>query len=44
YGSGAGGDITLNWTAGSAIPEPSTFAALAGVAALGLAALRRRRA
>lgn len=28
----------------SAIPEPSTFAALAGLAALGLAASRRRRA
>ena len=30
--------------AGSVIPEPSTYAALAGVAVLGLAALRRRRA
>jgi hypothetical protein len=28
----------------SAVPEPSTYAALAGVAVLGLAALRRRRA
>lgn len=28
----------------TAIPEPSTFAALAGVSVLGLAALRRRRA
>ena len=28
----------------SAVPEPSTYAALAGVAALGLAACRRRRA
>ena len=37
------GNDTLNFQS-SAIPEPSTFAALAGVAVLGLAALRRRRA
>jgi hypothetical protein len=32
------------FTIAPAIPEPSTYAALAGVAVLGLAALRRRRA
>jgi len=31
-------------TVASPVPEPSTYAALAGVAVLGLAALRRRRA
>lgn len=36
-------DLVINYTV-SAIPEPSSFAALAGVGALGLAALRRRRA
>ncbi|MBC8039005.1 MAG: PEP-CTERM sorting domain-containing protein, partial [Opitutaceae bacterium] len=32
------GDLTI-----SSVPEPSTFAALAGIAVLGLATLRRRR-
>ncbi len=32
------------WPAGPAIPEPSTYAALAGVAVLGLAFWRKRRA
>ena len=32
----------LSFTAASAIPEPSTYAALAGAAVLGLAAFRRR--
>ncbi len=41
YGSGAGADVTLNWI--SSIPEPSTYAAIAGVAVLGLAAMRRRK-
>lgn len=36
----ASGDLTILSTA---IPEPASFAALAGVAGLGLAALRRRR-
>ncbi len=37
-------DIVLNGTVtASAVPEPSTFALLAGVAGLGFAALRRRR-
>jgi autotransporter-associated beta strand protein len=39
----SGTDILLNYTA-AAIPEPSTYAALAGVAALGLVLWRRRRA
>jgi autotransporter-associated beta strand protein len=39
-GSGSGGDVVLHWTA---IPEPSAFAALAGLGALGFAASRRRR-
>jgi hypothetical protein len=33
----------LSFTAASAIPEPSTYAALVGAAALGLAAYRRRQ-
>jgi fibronectin-binding autotransporter adhesin len=37
-----GNDLNLNFTA-SAIPEPSTYAALAGTFALGLAACRKRR-
>jgi fibronectin-binding autotransporter adhesin len=37
-----GNNLNLNFTA-SAIPEPSTYAALAGVCALGLAAWRKRR-
>jgi autotransporter-associated beta strand protein len=36
-----GSDVVLNYTA---IPEPSTYAALLGVLALGIAAWRRRRA
>lgn len=37
-------DLTLRvWTTTAAVPEPSSFAALAGVTVLGLAALRRRR-
>jgi len=45
-GTSAASSITLNSvavTSITAIPEPSTFAALAGVAGLGLAAGRRRR-
>jgi hypothetical protein len=38
----SGNQLLLNYTGGSAIPEPSTCAALAGLAALGLAAWRRR--
>jgi hypothetical protein len=34
---------TGDWLTTSAIPEPSTYAALAGLAALGLAAWRRKR-
>ena len=37
-----GNSLDLNFTA-SAIPEPSTYALGLGAAALGLAALRRRR-
>jgi hypothetical protein len=36
-----GNDLNLNFTA-SAIPEPSAYAALAGLCALGLALHRRR--
>jgi autotransporter-associated beta strand protein len=38
----AGNNLTLNFTAASAIPEPSTYAAIFGAAALALAAHRRR--
>jgi autotransporter-associated beta strand protein len=38
----SGNNLNLNFTA-SAIPEPSTYAALAGLAALGLAFYRNRR-
>jgi len=39
----SGRDLSLNYAgSASAIPEPSTYAALAGIAALGLAAWRRR--
>jgi len=34
----------LHTVAATAIPEPSTYAALLGLAVLGLAAYRRRRA
>ncbi len=36
--------LYLNYTGASAVPEPSTYAALLGASALGLAAWRRRRA
>ncbi len=36
-------NVQINAVAASAIPETSTFAAVAGVAVLGLAAIRRRR-
>ncbi|MDB6113554.1 MAG: autotransporter, partial [Lacunisphaera sp.] len=39
--SAVGNNLYLNYTA--AIPEPATFAALVGLAGLGLVALRRRR-
>jgi autotransporter-associated beta strand protein len=39
----SGHDLSLHYTA-SAVPEPSTCAMIAGLAALGLATLRRRRA
>jgi fibronectin-binding autotransporter adhesin len=38
-----GTDLNLNFLSASAIPEPGTYGALAGLAALGLAAHRRRR-
>lgn len=38
-----GNDLTLNFAAATAVPEPSTYAALAGLGALGLALYRRRR-
>ena len=40
----AGGEIRGNITGATAIPEPSSFAALAGLAGLALAGTRRRRA
>lgn len=48
-GSGSLMEMAFSTTAGEslvagAVPEPATYAALAGVAALGIAALRRRRA
>jgi hypothetical protein len=41
---GATGNDVITIGSSTIIPEPSTYAALAGVAVLGLAALRRRRA
>ncbi|MDI1248357.1 MAG: autotransporter-associated beta strand repeat-containing protein, partial [Lacunisphaera sp.] len=38
----SGNNLNLVYTAASAIPEPSTYAALAGLGALGLALWRRR--
>lgn len=50
YGIGAGGDELASFTVTqleisgvSAVPEPSTYAAFAGIAMLGFAAWRRRR-
>lgn len=40
----SGNNLVLNYAAASAIPEPSTYALLAGIAALGLAFHHRRRA
>lgn len=42
--SGAFSNSMLSYSAISAVPEPSTYAALAGLAALGLVAWRRRAA
>jgi fibronectin-binding autotransporter adhesin len=39
----SGNNVNLNFISASAIPEPSTYAALAGLAALGLAFYRKRR-
>ncbi len=39
----SGNNLNLVYTSASAIPEPSTYAALIGFVALGLAAWRRRR-
>jgi hypothetical protein len=41
--SSAGGAIGITNVSFSAVPEPSTYAALAGIAALGLALYARRR-
>jgi hypothetical protein len=41
--TGAAGVLAINDVTFSAIPEPSSFAGLAGLGALGFAALRRRR-
>jgi hypothetical protein len=43
YAGGTGNDVVLTLNSVSVIPEPSAFAALAGLGALGLASLRRRR-
>jgi PEP-CTERM motif len=43
-GTGGNGSLGVFEVTASAIPEPSTFAALAGLGALGLAGMRRRRA
>lgn len=39
----SGNDLVLNYSGASAIPEPSTYAAIAGACALGLAVWQRRR-
>lgn len=39
----ASNELVLNWTAASAVPEPSTYAALAGAAALVGVMVHRRR-
>lgn len=39
----SGGDLAYSYASVSAIPEPSTYAMLAGLGALGLAMVRRRR-
>jgi hypothetical protein len=39
----SGGDLAYSYASVSAIPEPSTYAILAGAGALGLAAWRKRR-
>ncbi|MBX3736812.1 MAG: LamG domain-containing protein [Candidatus Didemnitutus sp.] len=44
FTSGTFNTSMLNYASVSAVPEPSTYAALAGVAALGLVAWRRRQA
>ena len=36
-------NLSISYTTSSAIPEPSSYAALAGLAGLGLAVVRRRR-
>lgn len=50
YSTGLGGDssvgftpVSITMTQAAAVPEPSTYAALAGLAALGLAVWRRRQ-
>ncbi len=44
YAGGTGNDVVLTLTSITVIPEPSALAALAGLAGLGFAASRRRRA
>lgn len=44
FTSGAFNTSMLNYASVSAVPEPSTYAALAGLAALGVVAWRRRQA